>query len=362
MSAQLVADFEMRYSGGATIRVAFSQPMEGPNVTVLFGPSGSGKTTTLRCLAGLERPQRGSIRVGDVTWLDADTGIHLRPQARGVGFLFQDFALFPHLSVERNIAYGIGSLSHSDRGQRVRRLLDVLGLIGLEKRYPHQLSAGQQQRVALARAVAPRPRMLLLDEPLSALDAPTREPLRGELRRLLTAFATPAILVTHDPIEAVALADQAVVLSDGHVRQRGPVHEVFSRPTDPTVARIVGIETIEPGIVLNVSDGLATVRAGTIELLAVAPNASAGSVFVCIRGEDVIVERGELPQTSARNRLRARIVNLVPEGPTVRLTLECGFPLTALITRPAAEQLQLKQNDSVLALIKAQAIHLVPRA
>ena len=361
MSARLVADFEKRYAAGATIRAALSQPIDGTQVTVLFGPSGCGKTTTLRCIAGLERPERGSIRVGDTTWFDARSGVHLRPQARGIGLLFQDYALFPHLSVQGNIAYGIRGLSRLERRQRVLKLLDVLALIGLEGRYPHQLSAGQQQRVALARAVAPRPRLLLLDEPLSALDTPTREPLRRELRRLLAAFDTPAIVVTHDPIEAVALADHAVVLSGGEVRQQGPVHEVFSRPADPTVARIVGIETIEPGTVLNVREGLATVRAGTAELLAVAPDLSPGSVYVCIRGEDVIVERGDLPQTSARNQLRARIAALAPEGPTVRLTLDCGFPLTALITRPAAQQLGLKAGDFVLALIKAQAIHLVPR-
>ena len=360
MSAHLVADFEKRYPRGATIRADFSQPAEGLHVTALFGASGCGKTTILRCLAGLERPESGSIRAGDVTWFDAARGVALRPQARGVGFLFQDYALFPHLSVEQNIAYGLRRAS-GDRRTRVGLLLDLLGLGGLEGRYPRQLSAGQQQRVALARAVAPRPRLLLLDEPLSALDAPARQALRGELRRLLAEFAIPALVVTHDPLEAVALADSAVILADGQVRQRGPVHEVFSHPIDPSVARIVGIETIEPAQVLEVNEGLATVRAGAAQLVAMASGVGPGSAYVCIRGEDVIVERGQVPQTSARNQLTARIVAITPEGPTVRLALDCGFALTALVTRPAAQQLALREGDTVIALVKAQAIHLVPR-
>lgn len=361
MSAQLVVDFEKRYLSGAVIRAAFSQPAEGFFSTVLFGPSGSGKTTVLRCLAGLERPDRGSIRADDQVWFDADARTYLAPQARGIGFLFQDYALFPHLTVERNIGYGLGRTPRGDRRRRVLSLMEMLGIAGLEARYPHQLSAGQRQRVALARAVAPRPRLLLLDEPLSALDAPTRHLLRQELRTALSELNTPAIVVTHDPLEAVALADQAVVLCDGQVRQKGPTHEVFSRPVDPEVARIVGVETIEAATVVDVRDGLATVRVGSIELLALAVNAVAGPVYLCIRGEEVTLERGEPPQTSARNRLAARVMALHPEGATVRVALDCGFPLTALITRPAAEQLGLATGERVIALVKAPAIHLVPR-
>ena len=361
MSGQLVADFEKHYPRGATVRASLSQSAQGFHATVVFGPSGSGKTTVLRCLAGLVRPERGSIRFADHVWFDADRGIHLRPQQRGVGFLFQDYALFPHLTVERNIEFGLGRVSAGERRTRVATLLELLGLSGLENRYPRQLSAGQQQRVALARAVAPRPRLLLLDEPLSALDTPTRQTLRGELRGILIEIDTPAVIVTHDPIEAVSLADQAVVLADGEVRQAGPIHEVFSRPIDPAVARTVGIETIYPAQVVAVSEGLATVRAGAAELLALSAGLEPGPVYVCIRGEDVTLERNPNPQTTARNRLPATITMLVPEGPLLRVTLDCGFPLTALVTRPAAEQLGLQPGDHVTALIKAPAIHLVPR-
>ena len=361
MSGQLVASFEKRYAGGATIRAELAQPADGKSVTVLFGPSGSGKTTILRCLAGLERPQAGMIRLGPRIWFDAQKRIDLRPQQRGIGFLFQDYALFPHLNVERNIGYGLTRVSRAERRRRVAELAELLAIQGLGHRYPHQLSAGQQQRVALARAVAPRPGLLLLDEPLSALDAPTRESLRRELRRLLIAFGTPAVIVTHDWTEAIALADDAVVIIDGQVRQRGPIHEVFSRPIDPTVARVVGIETIEPGIVIRSEGGLATVRTANVELLAVAPGIGPGPVYVCIRGEDVILERGTPMQSSARNQLPARVTWVLREGPMMRVGLDCGFGLTALITRPAGEQLSVREGEMLTALIKAPAIHLVAR-
>jgi molybdate transport system ATP-binding protein len=362
MNPRLQVDFEKRFPAGAIVRANFSQPSDGFRSTALFGPSGSGKTTILRCLAGLERPEKGSISNGDITWFDANRGIHLRPQDRGIGFLFQDYALFPHLTIERNISYGLRRLAGSDRKRRVSTLLEMLQLTGLEARYPHQISAGQQQRAALARAVAPRPKLLLLDEPLSALDAPTRQTLRIELRRVLAELDTPTILVTHDPLEAVALADAAVILSGGLVLQSGPVHEVFSRPADPAVARIVGIETIEPGTVIDVKDGLARVQVGTAELLAVATDAVPGPVFVCIRGEEVTLERGSPDQSSARNRLPARITAIHPEGPMVRVMLDCGFHLTALVTRPAVLQLGLAEGDTITALLKAPGIHLVARS
>ncbi len=356
MSATLTADFTKRFAGGAVIEAAFRCPAEGAGTTVLYGPSGCGKTTILRCLAGLEQPERGVIRCGAVTWFDAAAGVCLPPQRRGVGFLFQEYALFPHLTVAANIGYG---LARSER-RRIAELLDLLQLTGLDERYPRQLSGGQQQRVALARALAPRPRLLLLDEPLSALDGPTREQLRGELRRLLATAATPAVLVTHDRVEAMALADQLIVLDAGKIRQAGPVHEVFSRPADLTVARIVGVETVEPGRVLRVADGLATVAVGRAELLAVAPDTPAVEVYVCIRAEEVVLQKDMAP-TSARNRLAGRVVSLVPEGPLVRVGLDCGFALAALVTRPACDELHLREGDTVTVLLKAPAIHLLPR-
>ncbi len=252
MNSFLHADFERRFPSGPTIQGALRQSTAEFSVTALVGASGCGKTTVLRCLAGLDAPQQGRMSYGDEIWFDAARRINLQPQQRGIGYLFQEYALFPHLTVFDNVAFGLtpGALARplrSNRGtsdadirQRVRELLEMLQLAGLESRYPQQLSGGQQQRVALARTVAPRPRLLLLDEPLSALDSPTRAELRRELRRLLTEWAIPTIIVTHDPAEVTAFADHVVVLCGGRVRQQGPVADVFDHPVDADVARIVG--------------------------------------------------------------------------------------------------------------------------
>ena len=240
MTTFLNADIERRFASGATIRATLRQPIGGFSVTALVGPSGCGKTTVLRCLAGLDRPELGRVTFGDGVWFDAARRINLAPQSRSIGFLFQEYALFPHLTVFENIAFGLPRAEKGETGRRVGELVAMLQLAGLEGRFPHQLSGGQQQRVALARTVAPRPRLLLLDEPLSALDAPTRAELRGALRRVLSQWAIPTIVVTHDAVEVRTLADEAVVMCEGQVRQQGPVDEVFSRPVDRDVARIVG--------------------------------------------------------------------------------------------------------------------------
>ena len=185
MSAALTADFAKHFQPGPVIRASLRCALDAFSITVLFGPSGSGKTTVLRCIAGLERPEEGTIRYAEEVWFDAGQNISLPPQQRGIGYLFQDYALFPHLSVSRNVAYGLRGEPQERRRQRTREMFDLLELTGLEDRYPRQLSGGQQQRVALARALVRQPRLLLLDEPLSALDTPTRRPLRAELRQLL---------------------------------------------------------------------------------------------------------------------------------------------------------------------------------
>ncbi len=235
----LTAEFERRFYKGPTIQVALQRPVDSFSVTALVGPSGCGKTTVLRCLAGLDVPRTGRISCGNDVWFDGQGNICRRPQQRGIGYLFQEYALFPHLTVFDNIAFGLANIEKGAARQRIIDLVSVLQLAGLEGRYPHELSGGQQQRAALARTVAPRPRLLLLDEPLSALDATTRSELRQELRRLLVEWRIPTIVVTHDPAEVVALADEVVVLVDGRVRQSGAVTDVFSCPADSDVARIV---------------------------------------------------------------------------------------------------------------------------
>jgi molybdate transport system ATP-binding protein len=328
-------------------------------VTVLFGPSGGGKTTVLRCLAGLDRPDLGFVRFGGEVWSYASSRAWVPPQRRGVGYLSQDYALFPHLSVAGNVAYGLGDLRRAERAERVAEMLTLFGLAGLEGRYPAQLSGGQQQRVALARALARRPRLLLLDEPLSALDAPTRGQLRRELRRLLAGAGVPALLVTHDRLEALALGDAAAVLTRGEVRQCGPVAEVFARPATLEVARAVGVETVEPGVVLQVAGDFALVAVGRARLKARAPGATPGEVHVCVRAEDVDLEAAPGGSGEGDNQLTGVVRTLDREGPMVRVGLDCGFPLVSLVTERKARLLRLGAGVSIIAWLEARSVRLV---
>lgn len=210
MSTDLIARFTMRHRRGPAIHGDLRLPLGRRHITALFGPSGAGKTTLLRCLAGLERPECGEIRAGDEIWFDSARRRCLSPQQRGVGYLFQEYALFPHLSVAENIAYGLADLPKAGRWEKVDSFLQRFDLAGLADRRPRQLSGGQQQRVALARALACKPRLLLLDEPLSALDAGLREELRRELASILADLDIPVVLITHDAAEASDLADEVL--------------------------------------------------------------------------------------------------------------------------------------------------------
>lgn len=361
MTGRISVEVRRSFAGGAEIRAALDEPLAPGEVLVLFGPSGSGKTTVLRAVAGLDRPDAGAISFAGETWFDAAAGIFVPPQRRRAGFLFQDFALFPHLSVGENVAYGLGRLPRDEREGRVEETAGLLRVEALLGRRISRLSGGERQRVALARALAPRPRLLLLDEPLSALDVPTREELRGELRALLHHLGIPSILVTHDRVEALALGDRMAVLVDGTVRQAGPVERVFSEPADAAVARVVGTENVLPVRVAGIEGGLVAVEAGPVRLLAVDPGHLPPEAFACIRAEEIILESAPGGATSARNHLRGVVRSLAPEGPLVRVTLDCGVRLVALVTRPGAEHLGLAPGLPVAALVKAPAVRLVPR-
>jgi len=355
MDNDLAVDVRKRHPGGPEIAAALRLPLDKHALMVLFGPSGAGKTTVLRLIAGLDTPDAGSIQCGDEVWYDGARGIRLAPQERRVGYLSQDYAIFPHLTVRANVAYGA-------RGWAVQGLLARFELSELADRYPRQLSGGQQQRVALARALAAQPRLLLLDEPLSALDAPTRLRMRGDLRQLLAGVQIPAILVTHDRNEALALGDSIAIMIDGKLRQAGAVDSVFDSPADADVAEAVGIETICPARVVSRSAGLVTVEIAGVRLVAVDIAGESADVFACIRAESVTIERNASGNaTSARNRLAARIVSVIPEGPLARVTLDCGFRLTAIVTRQSGEEMGLREGEQVTAVVKATSIRIVPR-
>jgi ABC-type sulfate/molybdate transport systems ATPase subunit len=212
--------------------------------TAILGASGAGKTLTLRAIAGLQTPLEGKILQRGVTLYNSEQRIDLPARRRNVGYLFQDYALFPHLTVAENIAFGLKGREHAGQRESVSRMVDLLRLHGLEERHPEGLSGGERQRVALGRALAPHPDLLLLDEPFSALDAPTRDSLVEEFIALREAIDVPMILVTHDIGEAYALAEHLVVMGGGRVLQSGPKAEVFHQPASPDVARLVGVQNI----------------------------------------------------------------------------------------------------------------------
>lgn len=361
MSDELRATFEKTFPRGPTISLSLARPARGRSATVLFGPSGCGKSTILRALAGLERPERGTITFAGETWLDAERRVFVPPQRRGVGYLFQDFALFPHLTIAQNIAYSLNRTHRNTRVAVVAGLVERFGLEGLTARYPRQLSGGQQQRAALARALAGKPRLLLLDEPLSSLDAPTRDHMRRELRATLALLDIPVVIVTHDSREAIALADHAVVLDEGRVLQQGPTEEVFGRPASPRVARIVGVETVVRGRVAAAADGIAEISVGPTRLAAVAVVRVGEEVDVCIRAAEVALQRGPGTPTSARNRLAGTIVGVHPEGATIRVDVDAGFPLAVVLTRQSFDELGLRVGESVTAIVKATSVHVVSR-
>ena len=364
MADALTLHFRKTFPKGALIDADLEVELNPPTVTVLFGPSGSGKTTILRALAGLERSTDAFIHFGREVWVDHKNGEFIPPQRRRIGFLFQDYALFSHLTVTGNIRYGLRGLSAREQQLRIDQLLERFQIQDLAARYPDQLSGGQKQRVALARTLAPQPRLLLLDEPLSALDGPTRETLRGELRRLLSSLSIPVLLVTHDRVEALALGDQVAIVNEGRIVQHASIEEVFRRPLTPAIAKIVAVETVQRARVLQADEELVAVAVGETRLLAAASDfpKDAAEAFVCIRAENVLLlKSGEAVSASARNRLPAIVKSLIREGPMWRIDLDCGFALTALLTRQACEELALQENDRVLAMIKATNIHLISR-
>ena len=332
--------------GAFTLTADLEIPLQG--VTVLFGPSGSGKTTLLRLLAGLDSLDRGSILFRGREWAG------LSPQQRRAGFLFQDYALFPHLTVAGNIAYAATPA-------KARDLMDRFGLAELADRKPRELSGGQAQRVALARALAAGPEILLLDEPLSALDAPTRARLRHEVRRILVESAVPSIVVTHDRMEAIALGDCMLVMVNGRIRQSGPVRDVFRKPADRDVADAVGVENVIAAEIAGRESGLVTVRAGDALLQAV-DSGEHGAVFACIHADEIAITRDLSALSTARNRVRGLVKSVLIERALATIELDCGFPLTAVVTAQSAAEMSLREGDRVAAVVKTTAVHLVEGA
>lgn len=256
-------------------------------ITALYGPSGAGKSLTLLCLVGLIQPDRGWIRLNGRTLFDAAQGIHLPPHRRRMGVVFQEYALFPHLSVAANLAYGLRGIGRAEVGQRVLAMLRLLRLEGFGERYPGELSGGQRQRVALGRGLILQPELLLMDEPFSALDQMERERLRAEVLDLLRGFGGTTILVTHSLEEAYLMARQIAVIDGGRILQAGALDEVLRRPLDRRVAEQVGASNIFQGVVAGVGAAAAIAWRGVALTVAGPLPAPGTAVEFCIRPEDV---------------------------------------------------------------------------
>ena len=315
----------------------------GREVVALVGPSGAGKTTLLRAIAGLQ-PARGAISVDGDAWLDSARGVDLPAEERSAGVVFQDYALFPHLTVRKNVEFG----RRGDAG-----LLDRFGLTALADVKPRELSGGERQRVALARALAPDPAVLLLDEPLAALDAHTRGEIRGELQLLLRDADRPTLVVTHDFEDAATLASRVGVLVEGRLRQLGPPAELVASPADPFVATLTGANVLRG--CARAAGGLTELALPTGELIR-STDAAEGDAVAVVYPWEVTVSRTP-PNDSAQNHIAGIVASLVPVGNRVRVRVGA---VTAEITADSSERLGLEVGGRAVASFKASGTRLLP--
>jgi molybdate transport system ATP-binding protein len=334
--------------------------VEPGNSLALVGPSGAGKTTVLRAIAGLRRPDRGRLRLGPELWLDTDSGVDLAPEERGCGYLFQDYALFPHLSAWRNVGFGLGHLDRRRRRRRAIELLERFGVGALAEARPASLSGGERQRVALARALAREPRVLLLDEPLSALDTRTRAAAARSLGEVLELTGVPTVLVTHDFAEAALFAGRIAVIDRGRIVQCDTPSAVSARPGSAFVADFTGAFVLF-GVARPVDGGATRVALDGGGELASTDRAS-GQVAVAVYPWEVTLEpAGTAEHGSALNRIEARVESVTEVGGRVRVGLRASQPLAAEVTRESAARLQLAPGAPIAAAWKATATRLIER-
>jgi len=320
-------------------------------VLAILGPNGSGKTTLLRALAGLLPIDRGRIVIDDEVFDDPEASVFVSAERRPVGVVFQDYLLFAHLNAIDNVAFGLRArgTGKAEAHSRATQWLERVGLADLGSHRPRTLSGGQAQRVALARALATDPRLLLLDEPLAALDVGTRSGVRRDLRRHLDSFDGMRILVTHDPVDAYALADRVAILDAGRVVQIGTLSEVTAHPRSRYVAQLVGTNLVTG----DVSDGVLVTASGVRIVIA---DAQPGHSFAVIRPQAITVARHDRAGISARNVWHGTLGDIDRLGDRVRVAIDGALPLTAEITNAALESMQLRPGDTVCASVKATDI------
>jgi molybdenum ABC transporter ATP-binding protein len=324
---------------------------------VIIGPSGCGKTTTLNVIAGLVTPDEGRVSVNGTVYYDSSVNISMPTDKRGVGYVFQDFALFPHLTVAENVAYSLRA-RHRPRREidaKVTEVLDLLGITHLKTRKPARLSGGERQRVALARAIACDAKILLLDEPLGSLDAQTRNHVRGELQRMLRLVNRIAIMVTHDYVDALTFGDRICVLDRGRVLQIGTRQDLLRHPKSRFVAELTGVNFFQGTVTGEPQEGLAHIRIGEYALYATCEDCQEGDTLVTFFPSDVAISRSE-PSSSVRNVFHSRVQEIIHMGDKVRLSLNGSLPMCAEISAPALQDLNVEAGDMVYASLKATAI------
>jgi len=357
----LSAVLTKRLSPEFTLDVAFTAPA---GITILFGASGSGKTTILRCLSGLTRPDAGRIIVGPRALFDAGAGIDVPVQQRRVGYVFQLTGLFPHMSIERNLEYGLGHLAAEERRERVRSVAHSFRITSLLARRSSQVSGGERQRAALARALVTDPSILLLDEPLSALDHAIQSRIMEDLRRWNEAHRIPIVYVTHGHREVFALGERVVVVENGRLLAAGSPHEVLDHPVHGGLASVAGFENIFDAVVLERRERAGTMqcRLGdfTTELEVPLNQTQVGqTIQVAIRAGDILVANHEATGVSARNIIPGIVADLTSQGVTMVASIDAGPRFIVHLTPGGAESLKLHRGDPVWLIIKTYSCRIV---
>jgi len=344
-----------------TLDVDFSAPA---GFNIVFGSSGAGKTTLLDCIVGLATPDSGSIRIGTRVLFDAHSGTNVPVRDRKVGYVFQDLALFPHMTVERNVAYGLQNLERDDREQRISGILDALRIRELRLRRPREVSGGERQRIALARSLVTDPCVLLLDEPLAALDSPTKGLILDDLRRWNEAHRIPILYVTHSREEVFALGERVLVLDRGRVLAQGTPHDVINAPRQETIAQLAGFENIFEAVVSAAHEDRGTMTChlvgSKVELETPLVRTGEGSKMrIGIRAGDILLAT-QCPQgLSARNVLKGKIVSLIRRDVLMVARVEVGVEMEVHLTLAARDALALGAGREVWLVLKTHSCHLM---
>jgi molybdate transport system ATP-binding protein len=335
-----------------------------PGITIVFGPSGAGKTTLLDCVAGLTTPDSGKIAVGDRVLFDQAHAIDLPVQSRRIGYVFQDLALFPHLTVDKNVEYGLAGLNKNERRKKSDAILESFPIAHLRQRKPGEISGGERQRVALARALVTDPCVLLLDEPMAALDAATKSKIIDDLRAWNAAHGIPILYVTHNREEVFALGDRVLVLENGRIIADGTPHGVMGAPRRESLAQLIGFENILHSVVIAIQEKRGTMRCriaeSDVELETPLVRADVGStLLIGIRAGDILLATVQPEGLSARNIIPGRVVSITQRDVIVVVRVNCGVEMEVHLTLAARDSLQLQPDREVWLIVKTYSCHLM---